>query len=71
MFFNWIRQAAKNAVLGGVADALDELDPADAVAKPANLERLRGLAATEAKQLAAAKTEDEEPEPARGRGKGK
>jgi hypothetical protein len=56
-FFNWIRTAARNAVLSGVSDALEELAPAADESPAPDLARLRSLAA---KQLAA-KADDEEP----------
>ncbi len=62
--FGYLRKAARDAVLGGVADALTDLAPAD---PPADLDRLRALLAGEAKALAAADpTPAGEAEPATG-----
>lgn len=62
-FFSWLREKAKQSVLGGVADALDELDH-DAPAADLDGFRKR-LAASGAKQLAAAP--DDEPKAKKGR----
>lgn len=60
--FGWLRRKAKDAVLGGIADAVDQVAAGDG---PADLDRLRVLlAAPEPKALPAAESE----EPARKRG---
>lgn len=66
MFFGWLRRAARDSVLAGVQDALEEIAP-EADQAPPRLDRLRGLAAAEAKQLAAAKGDEDEPKKGRGR----
>lgn len=65
--FGWLRSAAKNAVLGGIADAVQEIDQGGAAP---DLDRLRAvLASAETKQLPAPAVAGEEPEPAKGKGK--
>lgn len=58
--FGWLRRKAKDAVLGGIADAVEHVAAGDG---PADLDRLRALlAAPEAKVLPAAPAADvEEP----------
>jgi hypothetical protein len=58
MFFSWIRQQAKQAVLGGVVEALEELDR-DATPADVDAARKRFAVVPEAKQLAA--KDDDEP----------
>jgi hypothetical protein len=53
MFLNWLKQAAKNAVLNGVVEALDELDR-DATPADVDAARKRFAVAPEQKQLPAA-----------------
>jgi hypothetical protein len=58
MFFNWLKQAAKNAVIGGVAEALDELDR-DATPADVDAARKRFAVVEPTKQLPAAADEGE------------
>jgi hypothetical protein len=59
-FFGWLRRTARDATLAGVQDALDELDPqTGSEQQPVRLDRIRALAATEARALPAG--EDEAP----------
>ncbi|VTT97605.1 unnamed protein product [Gemmataceae bacterium] len=60
--FGWLRKKARDAVLGGIADAVQEVAPGDA---PADLDGLRALLArTDARALAPATDPAPEPEPA-------
>jgi hypothetical protein len=58
MFFAWIRRQAREAVLGGIVDALEELDR-DASPADVDAARKRFAVVPEQKQLPAAA--DEEP----------
>lgn len=49
-FFSWLRRKAYESVMGGVSDALTELNPGD---PPPDLEAARKLMAAPPKQLAA------------------
>jgi hypothetical protein len=53
MFFAWIRRQAREAVLGGIVDALEELDR-DATPADVDAARKRFAVAPEQKQLPAA-----------------
>jgi hypothetical protein len=56
--FGWLRRKAREAVLGGISDAVSEVSAGDG---PPDLERLRAmLAAPDAKALAAP-ADDAEP----------
>ena len=61
--FGWLRKKARDAVLGGIADAVQEVAPGDA---PPDLDGLRALLArADLKALAA----DPDPEPAKRKAK--
>ncbi|WP_439625958.1 hypothetical protein [Gemmata sp.] len=64
--FGWLRRKAHDAVIGGIADAVQEVAPGDAA--PADLDGLRALLArADVRALAAAASEPAaapEPEPA-------
>lgn len=66
--FGWLRKKARDAVLGGIADAVQEVAPGDA---PADLDGLRALLArSDVKALAAAdSTAAPEPEPVKRKAK--
>jgi hypothetical protein len=66
--FSWIRSQAKNAVLAGVADAVDELENVESPEFDVEAWRKRLAEVSQPKQLPA---KEEEPEPRGGRGKGK
>lgn len=55
--FGWLRRKAREAVLGGIADAVQEV----AAGEPADLEKLRALLASEVKALPAAADDAGEP----------
>lgn len=57
--FGWLRRKAKDAVLGGIADAVDQVSAGDG---PADLDKLRAILAAgpEAKALPAAVATEEE-----------
>lgn len=67
-FFGYLRAKVRESILGGVADALDELDQDESPDLDGLRKRLAAVAP--AKAIAAARAEDEG-EPAKGRGKGK
>lgn len=66
--FGWLRRRVKDSVLGGIADAVQEVAPGEQA--PADLEGLRRLvAATDVKALAAAAEEEEDEPKRKARGK--
>jgi hypothetical protein len=65
--FGWLRKKAHDAVIGGIADAVQEVAPGDA---PADLDGLRALLArTDVGALASAGDPAPEPEPAKQKAK--